>query len=486
MTALSLGLRWVVLIAATMLAFAHTVGAAAVAVREGYELSYVPVVVSYAGFAAIAVRRRNRPVVEIHDRETDFIVAAIGVVFSLVAASLLAPTISGGARMWRIDLLMMWVFAVSGATVLFGLRRVFQYRWAWLTLILIWPLPVRLLMFGLGHGSFRWIAGLHLAVIVALLIIGRRPGERLWWLAPAAALLVAAPLVGLDIDRSPRLAVVAPLVAIVAGGLCWLLRDEWDWRGLRKPVVSRPLPAMAGLMVAAVIGYVVVPPLPPLRQLPELPVRSSADGPGTVVPAGWTLLNKTSYPGQSAYFGVHATWYRYRIQARDAAAGPGAVDGVGRKRQMVIDELTTERPRTFDLFGLQTTYPIGDFELTPAVNVDLGHGVRGELHAAVDPRARLTWSMVTFSFTLPSAAVAGTASGGPAQVGQRITLLLVDDHRPTAPFPRPTRAMLDSLRAVLTAVLRRSGDVRPPPIKNADLLVSAAQRIVNQRVEGAS
>jgi len=483
----SLTLRWLVLVVASLVAFRSSIASILNSVSQDLELSYVPVVVIYAIFAAAATVRAGRPRIEIHDRETDVIVGGITLVLAVVATSLLAPTLSTGYRMWRVDLLMMWIFIGSAGVLLFGLRRVFQYRWAWATLGLIWPLPSRLVRYVLGDGSLRWGAGVQLLVIILLLIGGRRPGERRWFVAPVLGAAAGAPFILLNSDRVSFLVVVPALVAMTVGGSMWVwgCRDQRPY-GIAAPAVAAPRFGALMIMVVAGIATVVIPPLPPLQEPAALPATGPHRQPGSLIPAGWRQIDRQDFPDQSTYFGVNASWVRYKVQALGPRTGPEAVDTEGRHREMVIDVLTTEKPHSFDLFPIGTTYPISRLELSPATRVDLGDGVTGQLYAAVDPQKLLAWSMLTFTISLPAdRAVTHPDPDGPAVLAQRITLLLVDDHRPGAEFPKPEHALLDSFRAVLTSVLRGQAQVQVPQIKNADLLETAGRQELAQRAAGA-
>jgi hypothetical protein len=480
-------LRWFVLVAATVIAFYGTIESIVGSILRGLELSFIATIPILAAFAAVADRRRRRSAVNIHDRETDFIVGGIAATLAVIATTLLAPTLVGGFRMWRVDLLMMWLFIGAAGVLLFGTRRVLQYSWGWLTLGLIWPLPERLIRYVLGDGSLRWVGAIHVAVIIVLLVRGRRPAERRWVVAPAAALVVSAPFVLLDADRNAALTMIPPLVAILAGGLVWLIRDRPRLRPLERPAVANPWFAVVTLVALAVIAQLVIPPLPPLAEPNPIPRAGPSSAPGSLVPAGWRQLSRTDYPSQSRYFGLHSSWERYRMSAIGPDSGPQAVDAEGRKRVMIVDVLTTERPRTLDIFPVASTYPMGRFEISEPTRVDLGHGVEAQLYGAVDPRELLAWSMLTFTIELPAEqAVADPNVDGPARLAQRITLLLVDDHRPGAPFPEPSNALLDSMRAMLTAVLRGGSQVTIPEVKDSGLLVSAAERILSQRISGST
>jgi hypothetical protein len=116
--------------------------------------------------------------------------------------------------------------------------------------------------------------------------------------------------------------------------------------------------------------------------------------------------------------------------------------------------------------------------------VALGHGLVGQLYSAVDSDRQLTWSMLTFSWQLPAPlAIALPPKRGPLVLSQRVTVMSVDDHRPDAPFPGPSNALADSVRAALSQVVRGSARTnRPVAPKDAELLLRTARVVVAQRL----
>jgi hypothetical protein len=215
-------------------------------------------------------------------------------------------------------------------------------------------------------------------------------------------------------------------------------------------------------------------------------VGITAQQPGSNVPPHWTTETTADFTGgPSRYFGYRATWDRYVVRVVGSAAGPYAVDGGGLAREMVIDVLTTERARTLRIYPVVTTYPMGTLQLIPAAQVDLGHGVTGELYGAVDDRRRLTWTLLTFTWTVPTSLVRSEPDpDDPAVLSQRITLMTVDDHRPGAPFPEPSNALVSSVRAAIVGVLRgsRSTQSSAGP-KDVELLLHAGRQLVVSRLE---
>ena len=134
----------------------------------GTGLQYLLAVPVYALVAAVWTHHRAARSLDIHDRETDVIVGLLSCGFAVLSATLLGRPLSGVYFLWRIDLLMMCVFAFGASVVLFGLRRTLYYRWAWVVLLLGWPLLGRVLLYTVGDGRAATLALLHLGVLVAV------------------------------------------------------------------------------------------------------------------------------------------------------------------------------------------------------------------------------------------------------------------------------------------------------------------------------
>ncbi|HEX8508383.1 MAG TPA: hypothetical protein VF635_02635, partial [Propionibacteriaceae bacterium] len=458
-TLLTLAARWLVVLVTTALAFHRTLDSVADDIAAG-TLSYVLVVPLFALLAVAAHERHGYTTVAIHDRETDFIVGGIIVVMSLAAVMLLGPQLAGVYFLWRVDLLMLVSFTFGSSVLLFGLRPTVRHRYAWLVLTLLWPLPMRLAVFTLGQGHLATSAALQLVVVLVLLLYARRPANwrrAVLTVALAAGLGLAA-LVVIDVDQHPDRQMLPAVLAAAVGVASWAL-ERHSTRPFVQPVVAAPRAALSVLVVAAVAGatFIAAPPSADSVIRPE-GITATVARPEQLVPSGWVFSGEEEFTSSAGrYFGPDATFYRYRLHATGPSGGKDAVDAKGLRRDLVVDVLTSSQPRSFALYPVVTTYPTGTLELSPASRVALGHGLVGQLYSAVDSDRQLTWSMLTFSWQLPAPlAIALPPKRGPLVLSQRVTVMSVDDHRPDAPFPGPSNALADSVRAALSQVVRGS------------------------------
>lgn len=495
----TLALRWLLLVGSTALAFHRCVATVGTDLAYGTGLQYLLAVPVYALVAAVWTHHRAARSLDIHDRETDVIVGLLSCGFAVLSATLLGRPLSGVYFLWRIDLLMMCVFAFGASVVLFGLRRTLYYRWAWVVLLLGWPLLGRVLLYTVGDGRAVTLALLHLGVLVAVPIVLRRPGDRWWWVAPllsAAAGLAVLPV--LDLVEHPGRIAVPALTASVAGLAVLAVRSARarrttarSWLAhphVQSPVVRRPWGAVAVLVAITLLGAVAIPG-PPAEVVPvPISVAAGATGPGSVIPPGWRQTGVADYPEAAELFGSGAQWRRYQLEATADASQPGAVDALDRRRTVVLDVLSTRRPRNLVTFPTVVTYPMGRLNLSGDEQVPIGSGVTASVDAAVDTQRQLTWTMVSFEITLPGRyAVADGQLTTEPQVWQRITLISVDDHEPGAPFPEPTNALLDSVRSAAVHIVRGSaggaGGAAEP--KDRALLLTLAEQILSQRAAGS-
>lgn len=140
--------------------------------------------------AALLIRWRDARSIKIHDRETDIIVGVLCTGSALMIAALLGQSLSAVHRLWRIDLLMLVLMAFGGATLMFGLRRTLYYRWGWFTLLLLWPLPGRVIIYTVGGGDSTALALVYLGIVCTTQVVCDRQGlgagssfPRLRWLS---------------------------------------------------------------------------------------------------------------------------------------------------------------------------------------------------------------------------------------------------------------------------------------------------------------
>ena len=221
--------------------------------------------------------------------------------------------------------------------------------------------------------------------------------------------------------------------------------------------------------------------------LPAVPAQDQQPAPGdaaslTVLdrthawPAarGWHITSTTPASWVHAYYGSGATWERQQLIADH---GRRAWDRFARPRTIVVDTLTADRAQALSDFPVSTTYPIAANRSRAPATVDLGHGVTGQLYDTVDDDRALTFTMLTLTWTVRTAA--GTKA-------QRVTLLSSDDHRAGAYFPPAEPSLGESVRAALKRIVRGDAtalDTNTQP-KDASMLVSAARSLVTTVADG--
>jgi hypothetical protein len=477
------GVRWVFILLVTGLAFRGTLSSVVREISQGGGLVQICCPVFSAFVAVSAARRRGRRMLPIHDRETDVIVGISALALAVSAASLLAPRLAAVYYLWRLDLLFVWLFLFGSAVLMFGLRPTTHYRAAWLVLVMIWPFPIRFLTLSIVN-DLRVVAGFHLLAALAVIAYGTRADDR-WRPIPTlvAAMAGVACVIYLVPAVKPVYLVLLPtVVALFVGVLLRrLIARPAPYRAPHGNLVVGTTPRVAiGLAVGAVIASLVIPG-PPTLTAPSVPVvHRTAYATAQFVPSGWRVLEAGDEAFTRRYFGSASTWTRIKL----LATGTTAIDSQGLDRRLVIDVLTVPRKSTLDTFPVTTTYPMGDLRLGPEATVDLGAGVIGHTYSAVDQDRQLTWTMLTFTWTVPAAVARPprpTDPVGPdATLTQRVTLMAVDDHRADAPFPQPAAAIGNSIRAVLSRIVRgdQSQLAAANTAKDSDLLAVAARGVV--------
>jgi hypothetical protein len=155
------------------------------------------------------------------------------------------------------------------------------------------------------------------------------------------------------------------------------------------------------LLVITMIGALAIPAPPATIEPVAISVAAGATGPGPIAPPGWQQTAVTDYPEPAQLFGSGAQWRRYELQASADAPQPDAVDQLGRRRTVVVDVLTTRRPRSLVTFPVVVTYSMGRLNLSGDERVPLHSGVSASVDAAVDTERQLTWTMVSYEIALP-------------------------------------------------------------------------------------
>ena len=216
-------IRFVLVIVLSLLAFRHSVGSLLHSVATGSVLVYVLAVPVFAGLAGAAGNRRPGFRLASTVRWRDVLLGSVLCLAALGAGSLLGPGLSGVYAVWRVDLLMLWVFLLGATVLSLGLRQVARAWSCWAVLLLLWPFPVRLANSAAGGATGGTL--LLTGVVLAVVAHGHRRDDPPRWqvlgsTAGAAAVVLA--LSGLDThpQRLAWPAVAATVVAIVwwAGG----------------------------------------------------------------------------------------------------------------------------------------------------------------------------------------------------------------------------------------------------------------------------
>jgi hypothetical protein len=468
--------RLALVVVLSLVAFHHSVASLVHTIASGSTVAYVLAVPLYGALAATASNRRPGFVVASGVRLRDVLLGAATCLVALGVTALLGPGLSGVYGLWRLDLLMLWLFLLGATVLTFGLRQVARTWPFWAVLLLLWPFPVRLANAAAGgaHGG----ALLLVLVVLAVVTLGHRPSDPPRRRVLGSTALVAVVVLALSgLTTHPQRLLWASVAASVVA-LAW-----WAGQARRPslaPVPERRVRGGALVLVAlGVAGLLVLPPAP-RTTAPSTPTGITGLSLGPVEVPGWTATSRRTAKDQQRYFSRSSTWQRISLR-QDVGAAPGA-----EARDVVVDVISTPRPQTLDLYPVMTTYPMGTLSSTPDAEVDLGHDVRGQVFRAHDPRRDIGYTLLTFSWKLPvDIALTGGYTGPSAQLTQRITLIAVDDHAEDAPFPTPGNATLDGIRAAF-ASLGRKPEVRAEAHLQSDeqLLDDAARALVHQRLTG--
>lgn len=474
--------RWALIVACVGVAFWDSIVNVAYTAYVGGAGGYVWVVPMAAILASIGIARRERTELPIHDRQTDIIVGSMGLVLTLLITGVLLPRFDLYFHLLRLDLLAMWVFVLSASIVLFGLRPVLRFRYVWALLFMVFSLPYHLSVIAFGGGKFA--AGAS-AMIIAAVATGIAVGTSLrrgvvgslyaW--AVGFAVLIFISVVFKD---APMLVYqeVPVLVAIALVGIVMFFQAR---RGQPKKLFERKVEPLAAQQVWSGVPLVVGVTL--LVAFIPLPVGATAtqltrSAPGPlvsdrplVVPPGWTQTGETRYEGMARFYAENAVLLRQRMTAE--AADP-RFDKLGRPRTVVVDNMVSPRPFTFDVYPGRVIYNMTGARLSEVRPVDLGYGVTGQLLSVVDDDLLVTWNSLRFTW-------------GDNRIAQRVTVFAVDNHDADAPFPEPTTEMALTLRTMFTLLLRGNAvlDQKIPSFKDAELLTEFGRALVAAQFAGA-
>lgn len=467
--------RWTLIVACVGVAFLDSIVNVAHTAYVGGAGGYVWVVPMAAILAAVGVARRKRTELPIHDRQTDIIVGSMGLVLVLLISGVLLPRFSLYFHLLRLDLFAMWLFVLSASVLLFGLRPVLRFRYVWALLFMVFSLPYHLSVIAFGGGKFAAgastmvIAGVATGIAVGTSIRRGVTGSLYAW----AVGFVVLVFISAAFTDAPMLVYqeVPVLVSITLVGIFMYFQAR---RGMPKKLFERKVEPLAAQQVwsgvppvvgvALILAFIPLPAGASDTQLTGAAPGVLVSGRPLAVPPGWTETDETRYTGMSRFFAENSVLLRQRITAD---TGEPRFDKLSRPRTVVVDNIVSPRPFTFDVYPGRVIYNMTGARLSETRPIDLGYGVVGQLLSVVDDNLRVTWNSLRFTW-------------GDSRLAQRVSMFAVDNHDPGAPFPEPTTNMALTLRTMFTLLLRGNAvlDEKTPSFKDAQLLTEFGRALV--------
>lgn len=470
-----LTLRWVFLAAVTLIAFRQSIAVTVVSTAEHSLNGYLWLMPVAAILSSIAVARRERTELPIHDRQTDIIVGVIGLGFALMLQAILMQRYSQYFHLLRIDLIALWFFLLSSSILLFGLRPVTRFSWVWILLMSAFPLWYQLavIYFG-GNRTSAGAASLAVAALATAVSVGRTVSRAM--VGAASALLIGT----LVLAGMALVAPDAPLLAFqllpatLAMGLVGVSLYGYARRGLPKRLLDRKIAPLAARQVWAAIPLVLVTALGiALVRLPQDATHQATEdglvfGRPLSAPAGWHQVDQTEYPWVRKVYGRSANLIRQRFVAD---RGNRAWDKFARPRTVVVDSTSTWLPFSLKAYPANVLYDESSSRISDPTEVDLGRGISGSLQTVVDDRRFVTYNLLTWTWRNADSA-------------QRILVASVDNHEDQAVFPEPTSSFAATTRTILGVFFRGNQATwdSDPVFKDVDLLTDFGRALVTAQV----
>ncbi|GAA3700856.1 hypothetical protein [Gordonia hankookensis] len=474
--AVVVALRWGLVLVTAVIAFWQTLGAVATEMVAGTIITYLPAAVVLVVIAAVGISWRRATELPIYDRQTDVIV---GVVLLVISISVKAMNLRypGEYLTTHVDLLALWVFLLGGACMVFGLRPIARYRGAWFLLLVIFPVPYRIIVLPLGGDSLA--AGVVMVAFGAIatgVATGRTLNRGLAGAAIAGVVGVVA-LIGVWLIFPHAARVVYQTVpavgaALVASALLYVdhRRRHESWTPLGRPMYSVSVrkvgrPGLALVVFAVAMFFI---PIPSYGQTPNQEIDGLDTRPPLVVPSGWVQKNVTRYDWVERLYGPESTM---TVQDLFQAEGSTDFDKFARPRRVEVNAVEATTPLRFEVYPAIFVYDFVGDRFSEPIEVPLPHGVTGYLQTIVDDESYLTFTRLYWSWT-------------DGQRTQRVSLLSVDNHDPDAAFPVPDLTVARNLATFMTVLFRGNSvtvDLEPQ-FKDRDLLVGCASDLINAQV----
>jgi len=462
-------IRILIIAAVTGLAFRGTLADLAAFGRDAPSLMAVVAVPVAVGVAATGIALRGREgEPPINDRQVDVIVAAMGLLMAITVYSMLIPVYEQQFGLLRPDLFALWIFSVSSAVLLFGLRPVLRYRRAWALPLLAFPLPYHLLVVLVG--DTRLVAGGFTVMMAALAVAvagqrgigGITSGAAVGWAAGMA--VFAGMLAGLP--EGPLAVQILPALAAVAA-VAWVRRRRLPSRSHTAPSDRRTMPRMRPVL-PLLIGAAAVVALLPLRTFADpVGIGPAHPHPQDGAP-GWQVTDHLHYPWAERLFGEGASLHRQKMVAEN---GNPLWNRLSRPRHVVVDTTETRSPRSLEVYPSAVLYGVSAMRWSAPRPVTLGHGVDAALYSIVDDRLLVTWNILEWTWNV----------GGSVQ---RISVSAVDNHDADAPFPEPTPTLVPTMGRMFTVLFRgeQAAIDNEPVFKDAEMLIEVGRGLLDQHL----
>lgn len=473
--------RWLLLLVATAIAFWRTLNAVGEEMGAQTAIGYVPVVMVLTVIAVIgiAVRRGDEP--PIYDRQTDVIAGLIVLFLALACQVMVNPRYAQAYLTTHMDLLAMWLFMLGTAILLFGLRPVARYRWAWLVLLTIWPVPLRIVVLTLRLGSLgAGIVTVMIAALATAIAVGRT--RRRAFFGAAAATVLGLSILALCYlvlgTRAPLMLIMpAPLLCAAVVGVVMYIeyrnRADRSWGPMGRPFLPPTLARIGRpiFVIAACTAILAFVPVPAVGTWPSAVIPGMRMGVPLAVPDGWTETDIKRDTWVQRIYGEGAVLYRQMLTQR---VGSIDYDKQERPRVVAVDSITVPRPLSLEVYSYIFRYNLVGNRFGAALEIDLPHGVRSWIWNVVDDRRYLTYTVMSWWWT-------------DGDQTQQVILWAVDDHQANALFPEPRITIAQNLNTMMTVMFRGNASIQDetPSYKDKPLLSLLGAELVDAQVARA-
>jgi len=472
-------LRWEFLATITVIAFHESLRSLIAGTRAGSLIGYVWFMLLAMIVAGVAVARRQRTELPIHDRQTDVIVGSLGMLMTLMVQGILLQRYSQYFLLLRIDLVAVWFFVISSSILLFGLRPLARFAWVWALPVLMTPLTAYQVLV-IFFGGSRVAAGAGTVLIAAAataIAVGRNRIRALMGaLAAWCVGLVFLFVMEFTAPDAPLLAfqMIPATLALLVVNIGFFLHAH---RGIPIITLNRKVRPLATKQIWSVIPVVLAVGVAlsfinmPTQAAPPPLEKEMTFGRPLAAPVGWQMTSETDYSWVRRIHGKDATLIRQQFVAD---AGDPRWDKFARPRTVVVDATSTWRPISLQVFPSTILYDESSSRISEPRFIDLGHGITGALRTAVDEKLLVSFDLLSFTWR----------NNGSAQ---RVQIASADNHDEDAPFPEPNGGLAPTLRTMFSVLFRGNAVTAntEPTFKDAELLSGFGRGLVDAQLRQA-